>query len=358
MKIPFITLALLTCVLVNGQIPDTLIDQPVKNFETLWKKFDDHYAFFDQKTFTWDAIHKRYGGQINNNTSNDTLFSICSRMLGELKDGHVTLSKKNKYFNAGRSNNFYTEFPKRDLIRSLIQVTDSNLTKFGFTNLTKIYRSASTNSVLIELSKASNYGYIRINAMEGMSRHKLKSVLKLAVKHFDSSKGIIIDVRFNGGGEDTYSYQIAGSFTDKKRIGHYKCTRKTSGHNDFTKLETWYLKPKGSRQILMPIIILTSNASASATDVFVLAMRQLPYVTIIGDNTFGVFSDMYESKLPNGWEFSLSHQKYFSVDMKCYEGIGITPDIHLLNSTNDINQRKDPLFYKAIEILNEKTVIK
>lgn len=127
--------------------------------------------------------------------------------------------------------------------------------------------------------------------MEGMSKQKLKRVLKLMIKYLNLSKGVIIDVRFNGGGMDTYSYQIAGSFTDKKRIGHYKCTRKASSHNDFTKLETWYLKPKGKRQITKPIIILTSNASASATDVFVLAMKQLPYVTIIGDNTFGVFSE-------------------------------------------------------------------
>ena len=345
----------MTCVYVNGQIHDTLVDQPVKNFETLWKKFDDHYAFFDQKNFTWEDLHKKYRNQIRENTCNDSLFVVCSRMLGELKDGHVTLSKRDKHFNAGKLNNFYSEFSKKGSINNLIQITDSNLAKLGFTNAIKIYQNnAQDYRSLIEISNSPNYGYIRINAMEGLSRKKLRRVLKLAVEHFRSSKGVIIDVRFNGGGKDTYSYKIAGSFTDKKRIGHYKCTRKTSGHNDFTKLETWYLKPKGARQITTSIIILTSNASASATDVFVLAMRQLPYVTIIGDNTFGVFSDMYESKLQNGWEFSLSHQKYFSADMKCFEGIGVTPDIQLLNSTNDIKQNRDPLIFKAIEVLNNR----
>lgn len=41
--------------------------------------------------------------------------------------------------------------------------------------------------------------------------------------------------------------------------------------------------------------------------------------------------------------------------MKCFEGIGVTPDIQLLNSTNNIKQSRDPLIFKAIEVLNNKT---
>ncbi len=37
-----------------------------------------------------------------------------------------------------------------------------------------------------------------------------------------------------------------------------------------------------------PIIILTSDWSASATEIFVLAMKELPYVTVIGNRTEGI----------------------------------------------------------------------
>ena len=353
-RIQLLLFALLT-LNVSGQTKK--VDCPIKNFEVLWKAFDNHYAFFDLKTISWEDIHKKYKTLINDSTSNDSLFTICSQMLKELEDGHVNLFTKSKHFNAGKPNNFYSEFSKKGSINDLIQITDSSLAKLGFSNVIKVYRNNSKDyRSLIEISNSSNYGYIRINAMEGLSQLKLERVLKVVEKHFSSSKGVIIDVRFNGGGKDTYSYQIADRFADKKRIGHYKCTRKASDHNNFTKLKTWYLKPKGVKQITVPIILLTSNASASATDVFVLAMKQLPHVTIIGDNTFGVFSDMYESKLPNGWKFSLSHQKYFSADMKCYEGIGVAPDIRLLNSMNDVEQKKDPLINKAIDVLSKKVL--
>jgi len=327
----------------------------VKNFETLWRAFDNHYAFFDLKKINWEDSYKRHRNQINDSTINDSLFSICSRMLGELKDGHVGLMNKTRYFCAGKPPDFLND--NLDSMQKLVNVADSNLVKLGFINFMKIKGNSPGRGMignLIELSGSSNYGYIRISAMYGISRFQLKRILNSASKRFQSSKGIIVDVRYNRGGYDTYSYKIAGIFTDKKRIGHYKCARKVSGHGNFTKLDTWYLKPKRKNKITVPVVILTSNRSASATDVFALAMKQLPYVTLIGDTTYGVFSDVYEAKLPNGWLYGLSNEKYFDVNMKCYEGIGIAPDILLLNSGNDIKQKIDPLIYRAIEAINQK----
>jgi hypothetical protein len=340
---------------IHGQ--DRKIDNPVKNFEALWKTFDDHYAFFDLKKINWDDSYKKYRQQVNDSTTNDSLFAVCSRMLGELKDGHVGLMNRSKYFMAGAPPDFLTD--NLDSMRKLSNVIDSNLIQLGFTNFIRMKENQPSRGMignLIELSSSPDYGYIRISAMYGISKSQLKQVLQLASERFYSLKGVIIDVRFNRGGYDTYSYEIAGSFTDKKRIGHYKCVRKAGGHTHFTKPEAWYLNPKGKKQITTPVIVLTSNRSASATDVFALAMKQLPYVTIIGDTTYGVFSDMYEAKLPNGWNYGLSNEKYFDANMICYEGIGIAPDILLLNSGNDITQNKDPLLYKAIEVLNQKTL--
>ncbi len=340
---------------VAGQ--DKKIDYPVKNFELLWEAFDNHYAFFDLKNIKWEDSYKKYRRQVNDSTTNDSLFAICSRMLGELKDGHVGLSSKSSYFSAGEPANFLNN--SVDSILKLIDVVDSDLVKLGFTDLIQVKGNVSGKNInILEISISSRFGYIRINSMYGISQSKLKSTLDQASKRFYSLEGVVIDVRFNGGGYDNYSYEIAGRFTDKKRIGHYKCVRKSSGHNDFTKLDTWYLKSKGKKQYIGPVIVLTSKISASAADVFALAMRQLPYVTIIGDTTYGVFSDVYESKLPNGWNYSLSNEKYFDVNMKCYEGIGITPDLLLQNSLNDLTQKRDPVIYKAIEVLNEKIINK
>ncbi|MET0216831.1 MAG: hypothetical protein ABW205_02755, partial [Burkholderiales bacterium] len=75
------------------------------------------------------------------------------------------------------------------------------------------------------------------------------------------------------------------------------------------------------------------------------------YVTILGDHTNGIFSYQLEKKLPNGWEYCLSYQKYFSADMVCYEAKGVPADVELFNSTADIENGTDPLITAALEVL-------
>jgi C-terminal processing protease CtpA/Prc len=101
-------------------------------------------------------------------------------------------------------------------------------------------------------------------------------------------------------------------------------------------------------------VLLTCDAVFSGGEVFALAIGQLPDVTILGDHTNGIFSYQLEKKLPNGWEYGLSYQKYFSADMVCYEGKGVPADIELLNSIADIENGADPLITVALAVLKSK----
>ena len=51
-------------------------------------------------------------------------------------------------------------------------------------------------------------------------------------------------------------------------------------------------------------------------EAFALAIRELPYVTIIGDRTNGIFSYQLEKKLPNGWRYCLSYPATLLVPIK------------------------------------------
>ena len=108
------------------------------------------------------------------------------------------------------------------------------------------------------------------------------------------------------------------------------------------------VKSRGKIQFTKPIVILTSDFTASAAEVFIMLMKELPNVTLIGDETEGIFSDMYEFKLPNKWKVTLSHQQYFSKDKENYEGKGISPNFKILNTKADIQNQVDPVIQKAI----------
>lgn len=75
---------------------------------------------------------------------------------------------------------------------------------------------------------------------------------------------------------------------------------------------------------------------------------------MIGDHTNGIFSYTLDKKLPNGWEYCLSYQVYYSADMVCYEGRGVPVDIELFNKKADIENGIDPLIARALEVLRSK----
>jgi carboxyl-terminal processing protease len=321
---------------------------PIFNFEKLWSEFNDRYANFELKAVNWNEIYKKYRPLVTSKTTNDELFDICCNMLSELKDGHVSLTQYGKRKSVIKESDkpypiyLQEEFPD---LSQLLNIIDTTLINNNF-SIPKTIRAKDASA--IKYCKSDKYGYLLMNGM--FDNYKAANV---AIDEFMELNGIIVDLRFNGGGRDIISYELAGRFTDAKRVGHYKKTR-IKGTNEFTNLETWYLKPLGNNQFTKPIVLLTSDLTASAAEIFVIAMKELPNVTVIGDNTQGILSDMFIFNLPNDWVVSLSHQQYFSSAMINYEGIGIEPDYKLVNSQEDIIKKSDPLIEKAIEILNAK----
>ncbi|MGC2456164.1 MAG: S41 family peptidase, partial [Pseudolabrys sp.] len=168
------------------------------------------------------------------------------------------------------------------------------------------------------------------------------------------SDGVVIDIRNNPGGDDSTAITIINRFCDRKRVAFHRKTKIGPGEDAFTSRKTWHIEPQGDAQFTGPIVLLTCDSVFSGGEAFALAMKQLPHVTIIGDHTNGIFSYQLEKKLPNGWRYCLSYQKYFSAHMVCYEGKGVPVNIKLLNKKTDIENGVDPLIICALKMLKSK----
>jgi carboxyl-terminal processing protease len=329
------------------------IRDPEKNFEDLWETFRNRYPFFELRNVDWKKQYDTYRPKVTSETGDDELFDIFCQMLDPLDDGHVELTakasgdRKKRYFSPEKKPRFYQEFTNQQ-IKQLFKTTEKTLVANGFG------RPTETEAWMLHYCRSRAFGYIRILELEDVKKQRLTAALDKIARDFKDLDGFIIDIRDCPGGDDSTAIQIINRFCDRQRIAFHRKTKIGPGEDDFTPLKTWHLEPQGDAQFTGPIVLLTCDAVFSGGEAFALAIKQLPHVTIMGDRTNGIFSYTLDKKLPNGWEYCLSYQVYFSADMVCYEGKGVPVDIELFNRKTDIEDGIDPLMTRALEVLKSK----
>ena len=326
---------------------------PEKNFEEFWQTFNNRYPFFEVRNVDWKKQYETYRAKVTSHTGDDELFEIFCLMLAPLNDGHVSLiaqtnGDRKRRFTPEKKPRFWREFTSQQQIKQLFQTTEKTLVANGFS------QPKQTEAWILHYGRSQAFGYLRILELEGVNRRTLTDSLDRLGRDFTDLDGVIIDIRDCPGGDDDIAITIINRFCDRKRIAFHRKTKIGPGEDDFTATETWHIEPQGDAQFTGPIALLTCDSVFSGGEAFALAMRELPHVTIIGDHTNGIFSYELEKKLPNGWRYCLSYQKYFSADLVCYEGKGVPADIELFNTKVDIDDGVDPLITSALEVLKSR----
>lgn len=323
---------------------------PEKNFEVFWQTFNQRYPFFEVRNVDWQQQYETYRARVTGQTTDDELFEILCQMLAPLNDGHVSLTAqtsgaRKQRFTPEKKPRFWREFTSRQQIKQLFQTTEKTLVANGFSP------PQASEAWMLHYGRSPAFGYLRILELEGINRQTLTAALDRVGRDFKDFDGVIIDIRDCPGGDDDIAIMIINRFCDRERVAFHRQTKVGPGEADLSPLKTWRLEPQGDARFTGPIVLLTCDSVFSGGEAFALAIKQLPHVTIVGDHTNGIFSYELEKKLPNGWRYTLSYQKYFSAEMICYEGQGVPADIELWNTKSDIEAGADPLITRAIEVL-------
>lgn len=341
---------------------DTLISAPELNFEVLWHTFEDNYAFFKLRHIDWHQAYRRYRPMVTATTPPDSLYAVFSAMLAPFQDNHINVIVPGvKQFKSVKPSRFAQEFPTDSLRGRFWAVVDHTLARNGFGPLQAL-GPEFRGQPLFRYAVSPQWAYVRFNRcfvdQEADSKPDAVALGKLLDTLFPKiakSKGVIVDVRDNIGGNDEFSFELAGRFTGQKLTGMYKQTRKRGGgYEELEKPETWYIEPRGPAPYRGPVLVLTNDKTVSAGDVFALLMRQLPQVQLIGENSRGIYSDMYGFTLPNKWLISLSNQRYYDARRVCYEGTGTPVGITVKNTRQDLGRMTDPVVARAVDELKQR----
>jgi C-terminal processing protease CtpA/Prc len=96
----------------------------------------------------------------------------------------------------------------------------------------------------------------------------------------------------------------------------------------------------------------------SAAETFIQAMMGRSHVTRIGEHTQGVFCDILDRHLPNGWTFGLPNAVYRSAEGRAFDVTGIPPDVEVrVFADVDVAARRDPSVEMAKQVLQRAKVI-
>ena len=310
-------------------------DTPTGNFEALWHIIDEHYCFFDYKQHVygldWQEVYNKYKVRVNDNMSETQLFEVLCDMLGELRDGHVNLISSMDY---GRYWALHEAYPQNysDTLERRYLGTD--------------YRIAGGMSYRI---LDDNIGYIRYASFASPVG---EGNMDDCFSYLALCRGLIIDVRNNGGGELTTAERLAARFVQEKTLVSYMQHKTGTGHSDFSQLEARYLEPSSNLRWHKGVCVLTNRSVFSAANDFAVMMHALPNVKLVGDHTGGGSGMPMSSSLPNGWSVRYSACPIYDKNKQQTE-FGIDPDVSVSLTDDATAAGIDLIIEKARELLTK-----
>lgn len=294
-------------------------------FNSFWKYTDENYVYFDYKNIDWNDKKNEYLNKVSDNISEDSLFSICSSLLAELKDGHCILESKNQKFQYDFTKGYQTNFDlaliKSKYLKNNFQV--KGFYTFGIINDTIGY-------VYYEKFKQGSY------FAEVMQFFKEKNVSK-----------IIIDIRNNGGGDPEIAQDMASYFVSQETLIGTIQHKGGKEHNNFSSKIEIKAIPKAV-SFDKKVNVLTNRKSFSAASYFAGMVNNFPKIQLIGQITGGGGGGTAAYEMPNGWVVWIT-SNYFQDNKNNHIENGVIPNILIENTTSDISNQTDKMLEKAIE---------
>jgi carboxyl-terminal processing protease len=167
---------------------------------------------------------------------------------------------------------------------------------------------------------------------------------RAAAQEFKDAKvrGVILDLRGNGGGYVTSAQDLASVWLDQKVV-----VSERRGNTVVDELKT------GSNPLLggVPTVVLVNASSASASEIVAGALKDHGAAQLVGEKTFGKGSVQKLISLPLSAELKVTIARWYTPNGANISEQGITPDKSVTLTSEDINASRDPQLDAAKDLL-------
>lgn len=331
-------LILITIVILNSSCEKLFIKQdidntPRANFNYLWQQVYMGYSFFDVKEVNWDSVYYQYSPLITDDMTDEQLFDVLAQMMNELHDGHV---------------NLYSPFKTSKYDVSMLGNVNIDFRVIKDNYLGEDY--IITGPFIHDSIENMQIGYIRYASFS----NSVTSVqLDYIMNRYAQTKGLIFDIRQNGGGYIDNVFMILNRFVTEKTLLY--TTQIKTGYLEeaqqiFSDPVAVYAYPVIETLYTKPIIVLTDRGSYSATSFFAVGCKAIPNITLVGDTTGGGLGLPNGGQLPNGWTYRFSVSRTLCVEGFNWEN-GVPPDYYEVLAPDYNITGEDAILNKAIDLI-------
>ncbi len=184
-------------------------------------------------------------------------------------------------------------------------------------------------------------GVLTISQFGSSTIHEVQTILT----KIDAAtlKGLIIDLRYNGGGYLEGAIDLTSMFVPEGRVVTV-ASREERTHHDVT----------GSTVLpTIPLVVLINEGSASASEIFAGAVQDHDRATIIGTQSYGKGTVQEVIDLPGNTSLRVTVATWLTPDGTDLGKHGVTPDSIVKRTTDDLEAKRDPQLEAAMRELRE-----
>lgn len=157
-----------------------------------------------------------------------------------------------------------------------------------------------------------NIGYINLS---GFVENSAKAVRRAYVEMRQKGiKGLIVDLRNNGGGSEQEAVDIVNMFVPKgKLVVSNRGKLKRANHDYITSMEPI--------DTVMPLVVLVNGNTASASEIMSGALQDFDRGVILGTRTYGKGIAQMTLDLPYNGQLKLTTNKWYTPSGRCIQAV-------------------------------------
>jgi C-terminal processing protease CtpA/Prc len=225
---------------------------------------------------------------------------------------------------------------------------------FGDTNLTPPQPYSSNEP-------DGNIGYFRADIM----RAPVDEAFAEYIEKAGDLRGLVLDLRYNGGGSDLVSFNLISRLIDQPVAGPiYEVTayradrRATRNEQEIVRTPHGRIVPSAGRRFTGWLVVLIGEQTHSAAEGgFLSVIRNRPRTVLIGEPTAGSTGQPLVFRLFSGGIGAVCSRRSLAPDGRPFVGTGFQPDLAAHLTRQDLAHGQDSVLNKALEVLRQKLTL-